>query len=324
MTWLTCGDASWFCIRYFVMGAVSLVTLAFCLYAFFQVVRNRQLAHSSVSAVMFLACLQTAISVVYYLFWNTNQVLYMLRTARLLQDILICFLFCQVVVDQAHNKKLRFSFITLLLYVVILLAVSSGHVAFDEFECQDISWLLFSVSTFVITLAFLILGGRALRRLEQVEHTRTRYTNLVSGQQELALKKKQLWILMVIDFIASSLQLLWDSVLLVSLGSAGGCKQFMQTVPLIQTVIHIIIRIFTVHFPIWAVLYAFYWVHRHQYQSLNHQWDVRLESLDMDDGIDFDVPSAVEMSTMLPADSPPDSPRTPPHEIRVKSVSMHH
>src|SRR5690606_33118339 len=131
--------------------------------------------------------------------------------------------------------------------------------------CHHPGWLLLSISQFFVTMLFVAFGVLSMKEVYLLAEPTHQFSDVMSGaQQHVLVKRRELWILLIVNTFAAFIQVASDAWLQHMYGLTGSCTS-LETEN--QEIGRICLTLIAFDLPVWAGLLVFFWFPRHQLSS---------------------------------------------------------
>eukprot|EP01069_Polyplicarium_translucidae_P004640 Polyplicarium_translucidae@DN2625_c0_g1_i1.p1 len=263
--------------------------------------------------ILALSLFQCLLGFVYHAIVGAVEVAMLIRAVKVIQAIVIFWLFLLMAVDSPRKKWWsNVACILICLYFVALYLSILFVWRPSQALCTEPSWLLLSISWFLASIAvcatglYLIRSGyrpnsdeRATELSEAAVCPPERVREALQGTVVAVRipspaatadgvsmrhdKERRLLCLIFIEVVSAALTLTWDIVLMVAVSRhpARACEAVLAHLPPVDIFLYIVTRVVSMLVPHWVVFYVFFWVERSVYRPLNERWDVNLLGVEM-------------------------------------------
>jgi hypothetical protein len=242
----------WPCIGVGVLLGLFGFTLLCVVVQLIRITRATKRYWSHQQVILLLALVEVVLGIIHYGAVKVHAIILCITWLKLMQLVVICYFFSSAALRIFRSEHLtRWVVLPVLgvvtIYLTAILAVGSTRVLLTGDDCQDVTWLIFSVSGFVLTVMFMIGAFFILRKLSRME---------VSGGVRQK-SKLQLWSLSIIWFFTTLGVMVYDIFLNAAATGGDECDLYLNHNLAADALVHVALRTFELLFPIWAVCYAF-------------------------------------------------------------------
>lgn len=263
------------CARSLTFGTFCLATLVATVYAcrrILPIFLSSQWYLTNLS-MLALAGVQMALLVYECFISNSPKILVLAKYFHCLQIAISCVLYGKSAGELVNRTKLFYNVLipivgltTIGMTVDALLVVG----AYDKIDCHHITWMAMSGTGVILTAAFAIPGRVVLEKINYTALKQRRSFHGPTELTELEQSHHQLWILLICNFVSTSLQLGVDAYLSFNLsGRKRECDSmfFDENGGFVEQSIRLMISIGAYLVPNWGVLYVFYMLPRFQFST---------------------------------------------------------
>jgi len=233
------------------------------------------------SRVQFPAC-QCCFSAIKYWFVRSSKLSFCVNYCRELANVFTFYVYARIAAETLGRPAIVKRVVNpgaalLALYLSVLLVLALGSSSLDHY-CGDsdgpLVWFMMSISAVVTTISLLVVGSVMIVQINRAANTAAQYTELVSGgQHQLTMRRKQLYTLLVVNAVGSVVQMSYGAYVQSRSAGDGAGSQGSDCHPAGTSgeaeteMIKLLFNMLSYSVPVWAALYVFYWVPRHQYQK---------------------------------------------------------
>ena len=302
-------DTAWDCARGLTLGILAASTCTIAAICAYRVGRMfLQTRWYLINLIMLsLASLQCAFMMIKYLLVRDQRLAFAASYTRALQSMLTATIYGHIALESRGRPDLiRRALLPAVVVLTLYLTAIFVHSLFnDVLPCFHPSWLVMSSSQLVIALAFALFGFVAMQEVNSAARVSVELTDVMSGAQQAVLqRRRELWILLLVNTFCAVLQLGADAWLQDMYRRGKDCHVFQTDG---EEFLRIVLRVGSYLTPPLATIVVFYWLPRRQFDN----------ALDIQLGGDDDVITGDTPFELVPTTPQPDrtdiggTPRSP-------------
>lgn len=266
------GQNDWDCIRGVMLSLLSIATTIACMYCLGKIIRVWVSTrwYSLNIFMILMGLMQTLLESIHYTFMRDSRMSVSVKFLRSLQSTITLYLYGRLALqskqrDDLISKVLLPAAIGYVIYNVIIFA---SVMTSERVDCFHPTWLIMSVSNLVSAIPFTISGCIVMRELGLAASLKVRYSTLLEGDQAaLVQRRHQVTVLLTANTVGAIFQLALDIYQRFMFEAQQDCIVLTKDDAAGAQLLQILLQLLSTLLPVWVLLYVFYWVPRHQYDT---------------------------------------------------------
>ncbi|KAM3146394.1 hypothetical protein pb186bvf_001363 [Paramecium bursaria] len=252
------------CIETFIEASIATLGAILSVNGFRIIFRDRNKLLNRLNKIIYgIAMGQLILLSVYFIFWGSDFVISSIRCLRILNEILLCILFSEMVFEEILMNKLMiiFKVVAVFIFVEWFWTAIINQSTYDYF-CLEPDYIFLSGTTLILALSSCFFGFTAVDQLRSYQSEMQQ-----SDQAEADRKCREIQLFLAVNCISAIFQFAWDYIAKLNSKTLEDCYLYYEAYN-IQSIFYIaFMKIITLMLSPFAIYYVLYFKTRNQFNN---------------------------------------------------------